>query len=206
MRIQFVEQHEGCCRVCGRPVEELKYDYLCNDCRVYKPHYDRAATALYFADEARRLVLNFKYNGRFWLLEDFCDWLEGAACARYALEDVDIVLSMPITLWHRLGRGYNPSALLAKKLAKRMKKPYYGTILARKGHPKRQAGLSEEERRENVKGTFKVRKASLIQGRTVLLVDDVMTTGSTLSEAAKALKAAGARVVLTLTLARSFKS
>lgn len=206
MQINFVEQHEGCCRVCGRPVEELKYDYLCSDCRVYKPHYDRAATALNFTSEARRLVLNFKYNGYLWLLEDFCDWLEGAACARYTLEDVDLLLSMPITLWHRMDRGYNPSALLAKRLAKRLKKPHYTSVLARKGHPKRQAGLNEEARRENVKDTFKVRNAALIQDKIVLLIDDVMTTGATLSEAAKTLKEAGACVVLTLTLARSFKT
>ncbi len=206
MRIDFVEQDEGCCRVCGRPVEELKTDYLCEDCRVYKPKYDRAATAVNFSGAARKLVTGFKYNTHLWLLEDFVDWLEGAAMARYDLSAADIVLPMPTTLFHRLDRGYNPSALLARHLAKRIGKPCLSGILKRKGLPKRQAGLSEEDRRENVKGTFRVRKENLIKGKTILLLDDVLTTGSTLSEAAKELKNAGARQILALTLARSYKT
>lgn len=206
MRLDFVEQNEGCCRVCGRPIEELKADYLCEDCRVHKPKYDRAATALNFTGAARKLVTGFKYNAHIWLLEDIVDWLEGAAMARFDLGAADFVVPMPTTLLHRLDRGYNPSALLARHLSKRIGKPYLKGILLRRGHPKRQAGLSEDDRRKNVKGTFRVRKGDVLRGKTVLLVDDVLTTGSTLSEAAKELKAAGAKCVLALTLARSFKT
>lgn len=206
MRVNFVEQDEGCCRVCGRPVEELKADYLCEDCRVYKPKYDRAATAVNFTGAARKFVTGFKYHTQLWLLQDFVDWLESAAMARYNLNAVDILLPMPTTLLHRLDRGYNPSAFLARHLAKRIGKPCLSGILKRKGHPKRQAGLSEEDRRENVKGTFRVRKEELIKGKTILLLDDVLTTGSTLSEAANELKKAGAKCVLALTLARSYKT
>ncbi len=206
MRINFVEQSEGCCHICGRSVEELKTDYLCEDCRVYKPNYDRAATALNFSGAARKLVTKFKYNSCLWLLQDFVDWLESAAMARYDLNAADIILPMPTTLLHRLDRGYNPSAVLARHLAKRIGKPCLSGILKRKGHPKRQAGLSEEARRENVKGTFRIPKGEVLQGKTVLLLDDVLTTGSTLSEAARELKNAGAKRVLALTLARSYKT
>lgn len=206
MRIDFVEQEEGCCRICGRPVEELKTDYLCEDCRVYKPRYDRAATALNFTGAARKLVTGFKYNAHLWLLKDFVDWLEAAAMARYNLNAIDLILPMPTTLFHRLDRGYNPSTLLAEQLAKRLGKPLLKGALLRKGLPKRQAGLSEEKRRENVKGTFRVRKCEILRGKTILLLDDVLTTGSTLSAAAKELKKAGARCILALTLARSYKT
>ncbi len=206
MRLPFVEQHEGCCRVCGRPVEEVKTDFLCEDCKIHKPRFDRAATALYYTGIARAMVQNYKYNGHVWLAEDFGSFLEAAAYARFDVEAIDCVLPMPVTVLHRILRGYNQSSYLAKQVARRLQKPYLKGVLVRRGHSKRQAGLSEEERRKNVKDTFTVRRASGIQGRTLLLVDDVLTTGSTLSEAADVLKKAGARQVLALTLARSFKN
>ncbi|MBR7180447.1 MAG: ComF family protein, partial [Kiritimatiellae bacterium] len=77
--------------------------------------------------------------------------------------------------------------------------------VARTGRPKRQSGLGGSERRENVKGSFAVLRPGFVRGRTLLVVDDVMTTGSTLSECARALKEAGAAKVFALTLARTVK-
>ena len=205
MRLPFVEQNAGCCRVCGRPVAELRAAYLCEDCRCHKPRFDRAATALHYTGLARGLVKKYKYYGQFLLLDDFCDWLEGAARARFAVEAVDCIVPMPMTLWHRIARGYSPVSYLAGKMSKRLARPCLRHVLARAHFPGRQAGLREEARRRNVKGTFKVRRPDAVRGRTVLLLDDVLTTGATLSEAAAALKRAGARCVLAVTLARSFR-
>ena len=115
-------------------------------------------------------------------------------------------VAIPTTLGHRIKRGYNQSALLAESLAKRLDRRFLGRAVARTGHPKRQSSLTEEERAENVKGTFGVREPSLVRGRTILLVDDIMTTGSTLSECSKTLKAAGAWRVWSVTLARSVRT
>ena len=152
------------------------------------------------------MLLGFKFNRRLWLRDDFVDWLEAALRARFDGAAVDLVLPMPTTLFHRADRGYSQCAYLAKPLARRIDRLYRPDILRRTGHPRRQSDLREEERRENAKDTFAVRHPELVRGRTVLVVDDVMTTGATLSECARSLKDAGVWRVWCLTLARSIRS
>ena len=206
-RIPFVAQ-DGVCSVCGRAVEGLSGEYLCEDCARPKtrPAFDRAASAFRFEGAAREMLLGYKFNRRLWLRDDFTDWLEAAVRARFDAAAVDAVLPMPLTRFHRLDRGYNQSACLAAALAKRLDRRFDGGVLGRIGRPRRQAELSEEERRENVKGTIAVRRPERVRGRTVLVIDDVMTTGSTLSECARVLKAAGAARVWCATLARSLRT
>lgn len=205
MRLPTVAQ-KGCCRVCSRAVAGLDGEYLCEDCEKSKPHYDRVACALRFEGTAREMILGFKFNRHLWLAADFSDWLEAAVRARLDVTAVDVVLPMPTTLFHRWDRGYSQTELLAKELARRIDRRFDAGALARKGHPRRQSQLTEAERRENVKGTFAVRRPEWIRGRTVLVVDDILTTGSTLSEAALALKEQGAAYVLGAALARSVRS
>lgn len=205
MRIPFVPQ-TGCCSVCGRAVVGLHGEYLCEDCSGSgRPLFDRAASVFRFEEKARQMLLDFKFNRHLWLRDDFVDWLEAALRARFNYAAADLVLPMPTTLFHRLDRGYSQCAYLAKPLARRIDRPYRADILRRVGHPRRQSDLSERERRENAKNTFAVRHPELIRGRTVLVVDDVMTTGATLSECARTLKAAGAWRVWCITLARSIR-
>ena len=198
---------EGCCRRCGRAAEKLDGEFLCTDCRAHRPAFDRAASAVSFDGEARKLVNAFKFAPwQLWLRADFVDWLEAVARVRFKVDEIDVVAAMPSTLWHRFDRGYNQCAYLARALAKRLEKPYAPFALRRKGRPKRQGGLSEEERRTNVIGTFGVLRPRAIAGKTVMVVDDIMTTGSTLSECAAELKRAGAARVWCVTLARSLRS
>lgn len=167
---------------------------------------DDAASAVRFECETREIINDYKFNSHIWLRDDFVDWIEAAARSRFDVSAIDAVIAIPTTLGHRINRGYNQSALLAEPLAKRLDRRFLGRAVARTGHPKRQSSLTEEERAENVKGTFVVREPELVRGRTILLVDDIMTTGSTLSECAKTLKAAGAWRVWSVTLARSVRT
>lgn len=203
-RIPFTQIH-GCCRRCGRPASGLDVEYLCEECRVSRPSYDRAASAVRYEGEASRLVVAFKFKSRLWLKADFADWLEGVTRARFLVDRIDVVLPVPSTASRRWNRGYNQCVLLARALARRLGRPYGGFVLRRKGSPRQQRGLTEEERVENVAGTFAVMRPAAVKGRTVLLVDDVMTTGSTLSEAAAELKRAGAKRVWCVSLARSIR-
>lgn len=113
----------------------------------------------------------------------------------------DAVVAMPMHWRKTWERGFNQAELLARPVARR-----YGVKLAknlrRTRYTKPQAGLKEASRRENLKGSFRVRKAEQIAGKRVLLIDDVFTTGATLRAAAAELKAAGAVHVSALTLAR----
>jgi len=204
MRLPFVEQ-EGACRICGRPVASPGPELVCDDCTEHHPAFDRAASALRFEGDGRQMLLDFKFNRHVWMRDDLVDWMEAAARARFAVTAVDCVVPVPITRFHRIDRGMFTVGCLAEQIAKRLDRRYLPKTLVRCRGPRRQSALSEEERRENVKGTFAVRHAEKFRGRTVLLVDDVMTTGSTLSECARILKEAGAWRVWTVTLARSIR-
>jgi len=205
MRLPFAEQG-GACRICGRPVASPGPELVCSDCEgPGRPAFDRAASALRFEGDARRMILDFKFNRRFWLRDDLLDCLEGAARARLNVAAVDCVVPVPTTAWHRLDRGYNPVGCLARPLAKRLGRRYLPRALVRCGNPVRQSELDERERRENVRDTVGVRTAEILRGRTVLVVDDILTTGATLSECARQLKAAGAWRVWCATLARAVR-
>ena len=204
-RLPFVPTH-GCCRRCGRAAEKLDGEFLCTDCRATRHAYDRAGSALAFDGDARDALNAFKFRARFHLRDDLVDWLEAAARARFAVGEIGLVVPMPSTLRHRLNRGYNQCAYLAKPLARRLGLPCSPFVLWRKGHPRRQGGLDEQARFENAAGTFRVLFPSAVCGKTVLVVDDIMTTGATLSSAAAALKAAGAARVWCVTVARSLRT
>ena len=197
---------DGCCRRCGRAAEKLDGEFLCEDCRTYRPSFDRAASALSFEGDAREAMNAFKFRNYLWLRDDLVDWMEAVARARFKVGEIDGIVAMPSTFLHRVDRGFNQCAYLARALAKRLGKPYVPFALRRKGRPKRQGGLSEEERRTNVIGTFGVLRPRAISGKTVMVVDDIMTTGSTLSECAAELKRTGAVRVWCVTVARSHKS
>lgn len=153
--------------------------------------------------EAREMLNAFKFRNHYWLRDDLVDFLEAAVRARFDVAQVDVVLSVPSTLFHLWDRGYTPCRVLAKPLARRLGKPCPPFVLRRKNAPKRQGRLSETERRTNVIGTFGVMRPAVVAGKTALVVDDVMTTGSTLSECAAELKRAGAARVWCVSLVRS---
>lgn len=204
-RLPFVEG-PGLCVKCGREAPGATGAYLCDECRNPRtaPAFDRAASALRFEGEARDLLLSYKFNGALWLRDDFADFL-AAAVARFPLGEVDAVAPMPLSLLHRFGRGYNQCAYVAKALAARIGKLYSARLLSRKGNPRRQSSLGESERRENAKGTFAVRRPAEVAEKTILVVDDIKTTGATLSECASALKAAGAAQVWCATVAQTVR-
>ena len=202
MRLPVVGQ-TGCCRVCARPVTAPAGEFLCEECRALPPAFDRAAAALRFQGVVREMLLDFKFNGHVWLRDDFADWLEAAIRVRFDVTQVDVVVPMPSTLFHRWDRGYNPCDYLGAPLAERLDRRFDVGALARCGHPRRQSDLAVAERRANVKGTFAVRHPERIRGRTVLVIDDILTTGATLSECATTLKAAGAHRVWCAALARA---
>ncbi|MBR0198149.1 MAG: ComF family protein [Kiritimatiellae bacterium] len=196
------------CAICAKPISSGgNTNLLCEDCSgKNRPFFDRAAAAVCFEGNFRRILLDFKFNSHLWLKNDFIDLLESAARSRLNMAAVDLIIPMPITTFHLLDRGFNQSALLAKALAKRINKSYSNKILRRINSPRRQSGLKEEDRRENVKNTFKVLKPRKVIGRVILVVDDIMTTGATLSECARTLKSAGAQKVFVLTLATTLRS
>ena len=204
-RIPFIPA-TGVCRVCSRHVEGASGDFLCGDCSgAFAPEFDIAVSAVRYEGKVRDALHGFKFDGRLHMMKDFAEWMAAALRARLDVAEIDLIVPVPVTAWRRMDRGFNQSEYLAADVARSIGRRCEKRALARTGRPRRQSGLSEEERRENAKGTFAVRKAALVRGRTVLVVDDIMTTGSTFSECARVLKEAGAWRVWCLSLARSVR-
>jgi ComF family protein len=129
----------------------------------------------------------------------------GELLARRAEEEMprwrpDLILPVPIHWRRRFHRGFNQAELLVDELARLMELPVDRVSLARVRHTRSQVGLSGDMRRQNLEGAFRVRRPEAIRGRSLLLVDDVCTTKTTLIECARVLRAAGAHSIYALVL------
>ncbi len=197
-----------CCVRCGRVMMEIKSAgnavAECGPCHTLKLKFDIARSAAEFKGPVRDLIHKFKYNGATWLCRELTDLLEGCVITHYPKEKIDCLCPVPLSRTKERTRGYNQANLLADDLSKRLKTPVLSEILIRKRNTPTQTRMNAEERRANVHGAFEspLTLRPWTYGRCILLVDDVMTTGSTLSECAAALKANGAERVLALTVAR----
>lgn len=187
------------CFRCGFPLpEQVGPQALCAACAAAPPAYDRARAALAYDDHARRLVLNLKRGGRRDGLAVFAAWMAQAAAP--LLAEADLIAPAPLH-WTRLAvRTFNQAAWLAHALSRRTGLPWSPAILERHRRRKSQAGLSAAERRRNVSGAIRARGD--VSGKTVLVVDDVLTTGATAEACARALRRAGAKAVHVAALAR----
>ena len=143
------------------------------------------------------LISKFK-NGKPHLKELFADKI---AERLIGFPEIDCITYVPLTKKSAFGRGYNQSKLLAKALSKRVKTPAVCGAIKRIKGGKAQKGLTQKERTENVKGAFKVVNRAVFKDKNVLLVDDILTTGSTVNEICRILLKAGAKAVYVATVA-----
>lgn len=193
-----------CCDCCGLPFEaDLGPGTVCGGCLARPPHYARARSVMRYEEASKALILAFKRADRLEFVPPFARWLERSG--RGLLTECSLIVPVPLHPLRLWQRRYNQSALLAAALARASGKPWMPELLRRRrATPSQGTMTSAKARRRNVTGAFRVeaRHRPVLKGRTVLLVDDVMTTGATLDACARALRRAGAATVLAVTLAR----
>lgn len=191
------------CARCGFPFEfEAAADGLCGDCLRREPVFDRSRAALRYDDESRPLLLGFKHGDKTHLANGLAAWMQRAG--RDLVHEAEVIVPVPLHWRRLLSRRYNQSALIARRLAKRTGLPHAPRVLIRRRNTASQGHLTMAQRRQNVRGAFAVpdKARPEIEGKRVLLVDDVLTTGATAEACARALKRAGAAGVDVLVLAR----
>ncbi|MBN1870129.1 MAG: ComF family protein [Candidatus Omnitrophica bacterium] len=171
-------------------------------CSKSHPVYDFAWAACLYQPPLSGLICRFKYNQKT-SLRKFLSRLMIDFIKTYSLDVMQFDKIVPIPLFHsRLReRGYNQSQFLAEEIANEYKIDLSLSNLARVRETQHQTLLSEKERWTNIRGAFRIKHPAESSGKNILIVDDLLTTGATASEAARALKDAGAKTVGVLTLA-----
>ena len=194
---------ERVCDCCGLSPEGLvESAFVCSACRHERPAFERARAAAAFRGGTRVLLHAFKYQRATWLCEDLTDLLQGCLEVHFERRAIDVVVPVPLHPRKQRQRTYNQSALLARSLARRLKLEMRDDLVRRTRATPSQTRLSAVARRSNMLGAFETQRSGWVRGRTVLLVDDVMTTGATLTSLAASLRAAGAWRVWAVTVAR----
>jgi ComF family protein len=199
-RIAFIDG--PVCDGCGAPFEhDLGEGVRCPACLARPRVFSRARAACLYDEASRDLILQLKHADRTDLSGLLSAWISRAAAE--LIDEADAVAPVPLHRWRLLRRRYNQAAELARPIARRWSKPFLADVLVRP-RPGGQAGRSAVGRRRAAAGAFVVPKTRrrLVEGRRILLVDDVMTTGSTAEACARALLRAGAKAVDLAVVAR----
>lgn len=173
---------------------------LCASCLSDEPPFESARAAMLYSDESKKLVLGFKHADRTHMAKALAIWMHRAGGE--LLKNCDALLPVPLHRQRLFERRYNQSGLLAQEIGKLTNKPVLVDALSRVRDTPQQGHLKRKERQENVRGAFAAKDKGLLAGKTLVVVDDVMTTGATVSECARVLLKAGAARVDVLALAR----
>ena len=185
------------CDVCGRP---LKEPATCKTCINTRPAYYALRSCVVYSEPARPALIKLKYRHEIGLGEALA-WNVSSQLDQLGWQ-ADMIIPIPLSKQRLLERGYNQVDLIAHPVARITGWKYQPAALQRVRHTNSQVGLNSAERRKNVQGAFQA-VSKLVEGRTILLIDDVTTTGATLDAGSRALVDAGANKVYALTFAKA---
>ncbi|MDO4553169.1 MAG: ComF family protein [Bacillota bacterium] len=189
------------CRGCGRILTPHRTGELCGVCRERRFSFERGFSCVQYGIIEKEMLYRFKYREQAYYGEKLAQLMY----ERLWPEEPGPVAAVPVPMSPRRERqrGYNQAALLAKGVAARLGSPFYGDLLVRRRETAPMNRLGRTDRAENVADVFALKRggAELIKGKRILLVDDILTTGSTAEACSRALLAEGAGSVWLLTFA-----
>lgn len=201
-KIRFIT--DSLCPICGIPFfASPAQSHICGNCVTNRPRYTQARSMAGFETIIMEAIHKFKYGRNITVGAAL-----GSCMADFSFPDFDyseysLLIPVPLHIKRLRERGFNQSLLLARKLAEKHGLPVNFSLLKRHKFTLTQTGLNKAEREKNIKGAFIVEDRQKISGQSIILIDDVYTTGGTINECAKVLLKAGAEKVAALTLARA---
>ena len=188
------------CKCCGREFAlDLVGQQECLKCISHPPFFHKARSLFKFDEYSKHIIHAFKYYDKTILAKSFAEML----VARYQddLVESEVILPVPMHRFKRLFRMYNPAQILAQELHKIINVPIHMGVLVKIKWTKPQTTLSRKARLKNIAGSIKIENISKIKNKKIILIDDVVTTGTTVDLCAKLLKKAGAKEVIVLSVA-----
>ena len=192
------------CQVCSTPFSgKIDGPFTCSNCNAQRFAFSNAVSCRRSAGPVRELIHRFKYQGQLPLKKQLGAWLaETLADPRLQTPPCDLLVPVPLHFARRRERGFNQSLVLAKELFRHSGIPV-SDCLRRIRYTQTQTTFDREERMENLRGAFQMRHHRDVTRLHLLIIDDVLTTGSTVNECARVLMAAGAASVRVATVARA---
>lgn len=193
---------EPYCSICSYQLEKVSnvINQICLSCMKSRPSFDFARCLLKYDESNKKLIHNLKYYDNTSIAKPFAKMLY----SRFSddIKNIDIVIPIPMHKFKRIRRLYNHAQLIAEEVSKLIGKKARSDILLKIKNTKPQTGLSKENRLKNLSGSFGISDNKHIKNKIILLIDDVMTTGSTAEATSKLLKKEGAKSVILLCIAR----
>jgi ComF family protein len=199
------------CDSCGEALAQINSREkltLCGACQEELPHYGKAVAYGAYDAELRELIHLLKYD-QVHPAASVLGGMLASAITKLKLSDEILVVPVPLHSSKRRQRGFNQAELIARSALKAMHDKRFqlvANVLQRVRPTISQIGLTRPQRQENIRGAFQVAHLSRVSGRELLLVDDVMTTGTTAAECARVLQRAGAKKVWVAMVARTLKN
>lgn len=191
------------CGRCGLPFAgEVTSEFVCGNCSDLGLDFDSARAAVVATPFVLEVIHRYKYGGALWFEPFLGRLLVEAAAPRLASSSWDFVVPVPLHPMRRRERGFNQAERLARRLCRATGIPLAGDGVRRRAATRTQALLDRGERTQNMAHAFVARSGRRFEGRRLVVVDDVLTTGATCSAVSRALRAAGASEVIVWTVAR----
>ncbi|MBR0277375.1 MAG: ComF family protein [Clostridia bacterium] len=188
------------CNICGKPISNNSDD-TCIECKENKRYFIKNVSRYTYKGCIKTAIKNMKFKNYDWIAFEFGRQICKTIEEKYSDINFDLVMYVPMTKLSEMNRTFNQTFELAYAVSRKFKIPIENNVIYKMPNVKTQSGLSKKDRLENVKNGYIILKPEKIIDKTILLIDDVITTGATLNECSKTLKKAGALAVYTATVA-----